>query len=305
VPLVPPEAPDAPDDPPPFEVLGVQPAAPESATQAERTTGRATLEREKLDMRRGKANPVLDRQGPDIAGLRGESGRLRNDCPIGCAAAARRQLSLLAADESAMNLNLSSLLVVSSVLASAACSAGGESAGGGTMDSPGANGSTDMGLVTHCAGDYLCTYDGTVTPTTLAREGGQCMAGKVALSPGGVATTPDGGKLDWRGDRNAFSICEGSACMSCKNTAPVTATPSGSGSSGGSAAPSGTCTGHLSCNSSPPCGPVGCYMHTHYHYDGKGNVSYTDYSCDGSPSSDCEDNHYESTCKATPGCTWK
>ncbi len=206
-----------------------------------------------------------------------------------------------------MNLSLlGSVLLVSSFLATAACSAGGESAGGGTMDSPGAaSGTTDMGLVTHCAGDYLCTYDGAVTPTTLEREGGKCMAGKVSLSPDGVATMPDGTKLDWRGDRNAFSICEGSACMNCKNTSPVTAPASGSSSSGGGAAASGSCTGHLSCNSSPPCGPLGCNMHTHYHYDGSGNVSYTDYSCDGSPSSQCEDNHYESTCKATSGCTWK
>ncbi len=204
-----------------------------------------------------------------------------------------------------MNISslLGSFLVVSSVLATAACSAGGESAGGGTMDPPGTNGSTDMGLVSHCAGDYLCTYNGTVTPTTLVREGSQCMAGKVTLSADGVATTPDGSKLEWHGDRNAFSICEGSACMSCKNTTPVSAAPPSP--SGGSAAPSGTCTGYLSCNASPPCGPAGCYMHTHYHYDGNGNVSYTDYSCDGSPSSQCEDNHYESTCKATPGCTWK
>jgi hypothetical protein len=207
-------------------------------------------------------------------------------------------------------MNTSSLLasafVISSLLGTVACSAGAGDDGGGTMDStgasPGAGAAQDMGLVSHCDGTYDCSYNGSSVVTHVQRDGDRCMAGQTELTADGVAKSSSG-TMTWRGDRNAFTLCAGSACIACKNQSPVSAAPAAS-SSGGSASPSGKCTGSLSCNGSPPCGPLGCYMHTHYHYDGKGNVSYTDYTCEGSPSNRCEDYSSESTCKSS-GCTWK
>jgi hypothetical protein len=156
-------------------------------------------------------------------------------------------------------------------------------------------GSVDMGLVSACDGSYTCAFpDGTSLSTKLSQQEGKCFAGKMALNPDGSTSSSD---VQWNGDRNTFSLCSGSDCATCNNDAPVSA-PSNPAATGGK-----KCVGSLSCNSSPPCGPTGCRMDTHYHYDGKGNVSYVSYSCSGSPSRTC-DGYGEADC-AKKGCRWE
>jgi hypothetical protein len=156
----------------------------------------------------------------------------------------------------------------------------------------------DMGLVSACEGAYTCAYGSKKASTKLERIGDQCYAGKLALNADG--STAQG--VRWSGDRNQFSLCDGSECVTCSNDAKV----AGSTPLPAPAMPrdSKKCKGSRSCNSSPPCGGSGCYMHTHYRYDGHGNVSGTEYSCLGSPSTSCSEASSEDYCRQL-GCRWE
>jgi hypothetical protein len=186
-----------------------------------------------------------------------------------------------------MKTIITSLFAAFSTLSVAACS---------SAEGDQSLGSVDMGLVSACQGSYTCAFaDGTSLSTKLSQQEGKCFAGKMALNPDGSTSSSD---IGWKGDRNTFSLCSGADCATCNNDAPVSA-PSKPSTSGGK-----KCVGSLSCSSSPPCGPVGCNMNSHYHYDGKGNVSYVDYSCSGSPSRTCDEYGGEDTCVKV-GCRWE
>ena len=138
--------------------------------------------------------------------------------------------------------------------------------------------SAGQNLTESCEGPIRCTAASTETSATLHRDpkGSGCVVQGATLLAGG--TVEGNADASWTGDADTVRVCQGSSCFTCARSdgPPPPA-------SGGATAKEKSCEGSVYCPSSPPCSTVrGCSLRSNYHYDGRGNVSYVDYSCDGS-----------------------
>ncbi|CAN5881733.1 hypothetical protein BH11MYX4_BH11MYX4_54750 [soil metagenome] len=157
-----------------------------------------------------------------------------------------------------------------------------------------------QGITGACDGAVRCTAGATVTSTTLRHDasGEGCVVQGTTLLPGGGVEGSD--EASWTEDSVSVRVCQADSCFTCERS---DGTPAKGGETEASPKQK-ACKGYSSCPSSPPCSGVrGCYLHSHYHYDGRGNVSYVDYSCEGSASS-CSEMSTEESCRSQ-GCRWE
>lgn len=158
-----------------------------------------------------------------------------------------------------------------------------------------------QGITEACAGAVRCTAGATVTSTTLRHDasGAGCIVQGTTLLPGGGVEGND--EASWTEDSESIRVCQGDSCFTCKLS---DGTPAQGGEKTGSPKEKSCKGSSSSCPSSPPCASVrGCYLHSNYHYDGRGNVSYIDYSCEGSAAS-CDSMSTEESCRSQ-GCRWE
>lgn len=159
-------------------------------------------------------------------------------------------------------------------------------------------GQLSEGITEACNAAMRCTAGSTITSTTLRRDasGAGCVLQGVTLLPGGGVE--GNAEASWTADAESVRVCQGESCFTCE---PSDGTPANSGTP---SPKKKACKGYSSCPSYPPCGIIlGCNLHSNYHYDGSGNVSYVDYSCDGSARS-CDSMSGEESCRSQ-GCRWE
>jgi hypothetical protein len=153
-------------------------------------------------------------------------------------------------------------------------------------------------LTASCEGPIRCKAGSTETSATLHRNpaGTGCVVQAATLLAGGAVE--DNPEATWTDDADTVRVCQATSCFTCARS-------DGSPPASGTAKPkTKSCHGSASCPGSPPCADVrGCNLHTNYHYDGRGNVSYTDYSCDG-PAAPCDAMSSAESCKRQ-GCSWE
>jgi hypothetical protein len=154
-------------------------------------------------------------------------------------------------------------------------------------------------LASSCDGQVQCTAGSTETSATLRRDanGNGCTVQGTTLLPGG--TVEGNADASWTGDADTVRVCQGPSCFTCRRSEGTEPGPSSA------AKPKEkSCKGSSSCPSSPPCSEVrGCSLRTHYRYDEKGNVSNTEYSCDGA-AADCSSMSTMDSCERQ-GCRWE
>jgi hypothetical protein len=159
--------------------------------------------------------------------------------------------------------------------------------------------SLSQNLLDSCEGAVRCLAGSTETWATLHRaaDGSGCVVQGATLRDGGTVEGNTG--ASWTSEAETVRVCQGPSCFTCRRSAEP---PPGASSK---ATPKEkSCKGSVSCPSSPPCSNVrGCSLHTNYHYDGNGNVSYTDYSCTGSAAS-CSSMFTADSCEGQ-GCHWE
>ncbi len=176
-----------------------------------------------------------------------------------------------------------------------ACSGSSPDASSGT-----ALGGAGQELTASCEGAVQCRAGTTETSASLRRDatGSGCIVQGTTLLPGGsVEGDADGA---WTSDAASVRVCHGPSCFTCERPDA----PPPDASAGKSRVKDRSCHGVVACPSSPPCASVlGCYLHSHYHYDGMGNVSYVDYSCDGS-ATPCSEMTTADACQSQ-GCRWE
>lgn len=155
---------------------------------------------------------------------------------------------------------------------------------------------TRQSLIEECQDTVVCTTAAGSTQETLRLAGGGCVVrGAVLLPDGHVKGSTE---ASWSAQEDSVRVCQSGVCFACSRA------EADGGEQTANSPREPRCRGSAACPSAPPCAVIrGCSLHTHYRYDGNGQVSGTELSCIGS-ANPCDSMSSEGTCRAQ-GCVWK